>query len=67
MISARQLPPGELAVDTSGGGPSYNHPGMYGLLLVGEAVRQVRGECGERQMEGAEVTLVHGNRGVLSS
>jgi acetyl-CoA acetyltransferase len=63
----RIAPGGELAVNTNGGGLSYNHPGMYGLLLLVEAVRQLRGECGERQIEGAEVALAHGNGGVLSS
>ena len=65
--NGRIAPGGELAVNTNGGGLSYNHPGMYGLLLVIEAVRQLRGECGERQIEGAEVALAHGNGGVLSS
>ncbi len=63
----RIAPKGELAVNTNGGGLSYNHPGMYGLLLLIEAVRQLRGECGERQVEGATVALAHGNGGVFSS
>src|SRR5215213_882166 len=63
----RIAPGGELAVNTNGGGLSYNHPGMYGLLLLIEAVRQLRGECGERQVEGVDIALAHGNGGVLSS
>jgi acetyl-CoA acetyltransferase len=60
-------PGGKLAVNTSGGGLSYCHPGMYGLLVMVEAIRQVRGECGERQVDGCDVALAHGNGGVLSS
>ncbi len=67
VSDGRIAPGGDLAVNTNGGGLSYNHPGMYGLLLILEAVRQVRGECDDRQVEGAEVALVHGNGGVLSS
>jgi acetyl-CoA acetyltransferase len=63
----RIAPGGELPVNTNGGGLSYNHPGMYGLLLMIEAVRQLRGECDERQVEGAAVAIAHGNGGVLSS
>jgi acetyl-CoA acetyltransferase len=65
--SGRIAPGGEIAVNTNGGGLSYNHPGMYGLLLLIEAVRQLRGECGERQVEGVDVALAHGNGGVFSS
>jgi acetyl-CoA acetyltransferase len=60
-------PGGTLAVNTSGGGLSYCHPGMYGLLAMIEAVRQVRGECGARQVTDCEVALAHGNGGVMSS
>ena len=60
-------PGGRLAVNTSGGGLSYCHPGMYGLLVMIEAVRQVRGECGKRQVKDCEIALAHGNGGVLSS
>ena len=60
-------PTGDLAVNTNGGGLSYCHPGMYGLFLLIEAVRQLRGECGPRQVAAAETALVHGNGGVLSA
>jgi acetyl-CoA acetyltransferase len=60
-------PSGAWKVNTNGGGLSYCHPGMYGLMLLIEAVRQLRAECGERQVSGAETALVHGNGGVLSS
>jgi acetyl-CoA acetyltransferase len=60
-------PGGRLAVNTNGGGLSYCHPGMYGLLGMVEAVRQVRGECGARQVADCDVALAHGNGGVLSS
>ena len=60
-------PGGKLAVNTSGGGLSYCHPGMYGLLVMIEAIRQVRGECGQRQVKDCNVALAQGNGGVLSS
>ncbi len=56
-----------LPVNTSGGGLSYCHPGMYGLLVMIEAIRQVRGECDKRQVKSCDVALAHGNGGVLSS
>ena len=63
----RIAPGGDVALNTSGGGLSYCHPGIFGLLLVVEAVRQLRGECGDRQVEGAEIALCHGTGGILST
>jgi len=60
-------PGGKLPVNTNGGGLSYCHPGMYGLFLLIEATRQLRGEGGARQVANCEVALAHGNGGVLSS
>ncbi|MDE2516118.1 MAG: thiolase [Rhodospirillales bacterium] len=60
-------PGGRLAVNTNGGGLSYCHPGMYGLFLLIEAVRQLRGTCGARQVGGANTAMVHGNGGVFSA
>jgi acetyl-CoA acetyltransferase len=60
-------PGGRFPVNTNGGGLSYCHPGMYGLFLLIEAVRQLRGEGGARQVAGAETAIVHGNGGVLSA
>ena len=66
VADGRIAPGGSLPVNTNGGGLSYCHPGMYGLFLLIEAVRQLRGECGERQVP-CETAIAHGNGGVLSS
>ena len=59
-------PGGERPVNTDGGGLSCAHPGMYGLLAIAEAARQLRGEAAN-QLPRAEVALAHGNGGALSS
>jgi acetyl-CoA acetyltransferase len=60
-------PGGHLPVNTNGGGLSCVHPNMYGVFEVIEAVRQLRGEAGERQVLGARTSLVHGNGGISAA
>jgi acetyl-CoA acetyltransferase len=63
----RIRPGGALPLNTNGGGLSYCHPGQYGVLLLVEAVRQLRGDCGARQVPGAEIVVAHGTGGILST
>jgi acetyl-CoA acetyltransferase len=67
VASGAIAPGGALPVNTNGGGLSCVHPGMYGMFTLVEAVRQLRGEAGVRQVAGTELALCHGNGGVLSS
>ena len=48
-------PGGRLPVNTNGGGLSCVHPNMYSAFATIEAVRQLRGECGARQVPDCEV------------
>ncbi len=58
---------GQLPINTDGGGLSSNHPGMRGIFLIIEATRQLRNQCGPRQVEGARLAVAHGSGGLLSS
>ena len=59
---------GKLPVNTNGGMLSHAHAGAAGAILgIVEVVRQLRGGLGERQVQGAEVGLVHNEGGILSS
>ncbi|GGN53755.1 hypothetical protein GCM10012285_45970 [Streptomyces kronopolitis] len=56
--TGRLLRDAELPVNTDGGGLSACHPGMRGLFLLVEAVRQLRGEAGpDRQVHRADGAL----------
>ena len=67
VSGGRIAPGGTLPVNTNGGGLSCNHPGMYGIFTIIEAVRQLRGQAVGQQIADAEIALCHGNGGVLSS
>lgn len=58
--------PGAPALNTDGGGLSSNHPGMRGIFLLIEAVRQLRGES-TAQVPGARLAVAHGNGGQLGT
>jgi acetyl-CoA acetyltransferase len=60
-------PGGSVPLNTSGGGLSNRHPGMLGMNLLLEAVTQLTGRGGPRQVEDAGVALVHGLGGVHMS
>ena len=59
---------GELPLNTHGGLLSHCHPGHPGSMFsVTEAVRQLRGDCGPRQVTGAKIALVHAQGGIMST
>ena len=67
VAGQRTAPGGDFPLNTSGGGLSYTHPGMYGIFLIIEAVRQLRRETGERQVNDLDLCLVNGTGGALSA
>ena len=75
FVAGQRTAPGrDFALNTNGGGLSYTHTGMYGMFLLVEAVRQLRGEAGDRQVHArkggagpAKLALVNGTGGSLSS
>jgi acetyl-CoA acetyltransferase len=57
---------GRLPLNTDGGGLSSNHPGMRGIFLLIESVRQLRGQAGDAQVPDAKLALAAGSGGFLS-
>ncbi len=58
---------GDLPTNTDGGGLSSNHPGMRGIFLIIEAVKQLRGQAEGRQVPDAKLAAVNGTGGWFSS
>ncbi len=58
---------GELPTNTDGGGLSSCHPGMRGIFLLVESVRQLRGQAGDVQVPDCEVAVACGSGGFLSA
>ena len=58
---------GDFPCNTHGGQLSFGQPGLGGgMSHVTEAVRQLMGRGGERQVKGARLAYVNGNGGIMS-
>ena len=62
-------PKGKFPINTNGGGLSYSHSGMYGMLLLVEAQRQLAGKASglEGRQTTAKSAIVNGTGGPLAS
>ncbi|HYD49491.1 MAG TPA: acetyl-CoA acetyltransferase [Terriglobales bacterium] len=67
VAGQRTAPGGDFPMNTNGGGLSYTHTGMYGIYTIIEATRQLRGQCGERQVQDAKLAICHGTGGQWSA
>jgi len=67
LDGGRASPGGDFPMNTSGGGLSLGHPGMFGIYTAIESVVQLRGDAGARQVAGAELALAHAPGGYMSS
>jgi acetyl-CoA acetyltransferase len=65
VADGKIAPGGSLPLNTGGGQLSSFY--MWGMTPVSEAVIQLRGDGGDRQVGGARTALVSGNGGILST
>lgn len=66
--SGATQPGGSLPMNTNGGLLSHCHPGNPGsMFALTEAVSQLRHTAEQRQVDNAQVALVHGQGGIMSS
>jgi acetyl-CoA acetyltransferase len=66
VADGKLRPGGSLPTNTDGGGLSSCHPGMRGVFTLAEAVLQLRGQAGDRQVPDAGLAVVCGSGGILS-
>ncbi|MGH9029731.1 MAG: thiolase C-terminal domain-containing protein [Acidimicrobiales bacterium] len=66
IADGNTAPGGPLPLNTNGGGLSYTHTGMYGMFLLQESIRQLRGEAAA-QVPGVEVSVAQGVGGMFMS
>jgi acetyl-CoA acetyltransferase len=66
VADGRLRPGGGLPTNTDGGGLSSCHPGMRGIFTLVEAVLQLRGQAGDRQVPDAKLAVSCGSGGILS-
>ena len=59
-------PGGKLPLNTTGGGLSYMHSGMYGMYALQESIRQMRGTAAA-QIDGAKISVSHGVGGMFGA
>lgn len=66
MAEGHTKPGGRLPTNTNGGGLSYAHSGMYGMFVMQESIRQMRG-IASAQIPGANISVAHGVGGWFSA
>ncbi len=65
IADGHTAPGGRLPTNTNGGGLSYMHSGMYGMFVLQESIRQMRG-IAPAQVPGAKISVAHGVAGWFS-